>query len=274
MDRWHFRIQCLTLEKYMEPCELHVVVNEAYPRSWLNWFDVNLKRHIRKHVVHVYIGEHFFDDRTFIRLEDAFTGWVTQQVFKLAFSLVTDRPYLVLDSKNWLIKPTIYDDISGKRKRSNASAIYTEMIESAIEIFKLGTDITYCHEITPFEMNPEITLQMFDTFGGLAGFVEWFTSFPYQSEFVVYNLFAQSIGRREAIDGYRATPCLNYWLRGKNEEKMTEIDNMFLSEDAIDLDKVREVLKHPHIKMLSIHRRLLDHGPIADEIELMVKSLG
>lgn len=260
IDRWHFRIQCLTLEKYMEPCELHVIVNEVDPRPWLDWFSANLKRHIRQHIIRVYVSDHFFTKQRFTGILDSSHGWVTQQILKLVFSFVIDQPYLVLDSKNWLIKPVAYHDIAAKWQRKTIRGHKDErwgfkpFLASCCDILDLPIDSKYRLVQTPFEIDNDIAKRLFYAFGGLDAFVDWFIGFSRPSEFMVYDLFAQSIHMGEDIGSNMAS------YRG-------------YFHGLVDFERLGADIGSPDTVMISIHRRMITDQDTADRLESLVLSL-
>jgi hypothetical protein len=240
-DRWQFQIQCWSIGKYLEPCELHFIINEANPSDWLDWFNATCRCYLGQHRVHVYTFEDFANDIVFyLKIFDNKAGWQNQQVYKLIFALKTQQPYIILDSKNWFVKPAkLTDMVKPKRHVIQPPADFDRFYIELLNKFNFP-DAQCRGIITPFHMDPVVVLKLFEHFGGVDSFINWFLSFRIQSEFMVYDLFAQYAGLDHdpgAIEDYYR----NFWY----------------TEVALDIEKFKLALAEPCVKMVSIHYPLL-----------------
>ena len=149
--------------------------------------------------VHVYTYDTFFDVFLINPILNK-SGWISQQVFKLVFALVTEHPYLVLDTKNWLVRPTDFNSYQTLARRP-PPLIFLEFYQALVQQLKLKEDMLCCPEVTPYKIDPKIVIKLFEQFGGVDKFVNWFCSFRYgielykSSDFIFIPFFKSQIGR-------------------------------------------------------------------------------
>lgn len=253
-DTWQFRLQCQSIGKYLEPCDLHIVINEFRPDTWLEWFYTNCMPHLSNHKVSVYTHADFFDILLFQRII-VNSGWVTQQIFKLAFSYKTDAPYIVLDSKNWFIRPSNLVEIPKRPRTALPPAEFVIFYSKALEKFESVRTLKYRSEVTPFHMDPVIVRKLVDEFGGIDPFVEWFTSIEIPSEFMVYDLFAQLQGLDLDL-GTHSNYSKSYWQ----------------DEKVLDINQFKRDLLDTNIHLIAIHSALVKTVN-TDEIEALLNTL-
>lgn len=102
--------QAESIQKFLEPCDHYVIVNEDKP-DLLRWY-TNLKQYYTKHKLILlnridYDYDNFLTD---IPLNKISIGWNLQQLQKLLFAYKTEEDYLILDSKNIFVKPSSLDE--------------------------------------------------------------------------------------------------------------------------------------------------------------------
>ena len=112
-DRAQFLVQCKSINLYLNPCQLAVIINEADAKSWMSWFDLHCRPLLAKHNLTVYTRQDFSLD---INQCD---GWISQQILKLAYAYRTTGRYVILDSKNWFVKTCNWDDFPVWPRRFN-----------------------------------------------------------------------------------------------------------------------------------------------------------
>jgi len=99
-----FRLQFQTIERFLEPCILNIVLNEDNPKK--------LKKHIESIVINskhkiIYftksqiLDEYMFEGR----------GYISQQLCKLLVPI--EKDYVVLDDKDFFVKTTTYKQLLG-----------------------------------------------------------------------------------------------------------------------------------------------------------------
>ena len=248
-DRWLFQHQCWSIGQYLESCTVNIFINELNSAEWKTWFDLECRPHLVNHIVTVYTYDDFVDCIAMENLLEKFklrAGWITQQIFKLAFSLKTSAPYIVLDSKNWFVKHTRLSNIQ-KRHRRQVAPLLHNFYFNAIEKLN-ATEIYYCRpEITPYYIDPIIVNGLFNATGGVDNFIKWFVSHETPSEFIVYDLYAQCMNLDHDI-GQDSLYAKNFWG----------------DEVTLDLAQFEQALANPMVHMVSIHPRLVENLNIID----------
>ena len=255
--RWHFRIQCLSIERYLlDRCRISIVINETDPTAWMAWFDAEIRPHMAAHQVRVYTWEQFFSAADYSVLLQNSDGWLRQQIFKLLFSAKTSVPYLVLDSKNWFMAPTRHGDMRKVMRPPLPTTGYEDLIEQTAKRFGLTGNETPCTPTTPFEFEPRIIEQMIDSCGGPHAFIDWFKTLRPTSEFIVYDLFCMSIGIDRSVTDW-------WWRNAEFWPKRYGI-----GRDMLDIHSLEEVFADPKIHGLTIH-----HSLISEEMVAAIESL-
>jgi len=243
-DTWLFRHQCQSIGQYLETCTVNIFINELNSAEWKKWFDVECKPYLVNHNVTLYTYNDFVDCIAMENLLQKFllrAGWITQQIFKLAFSLKTSAPYIVLDSKNWFIKHTKLADIQ-KRRRRRVAELFHNFYFDAIEKLK-ATEIYYCRpEITPYNIDPIVVNELFNEFGGVDNFIKWFVLHETPSEFIMYDLCAQCMNLDSDV-GQDSLYTKHFWG----------------DEVTLDLTQFKQTLANPMTHMVSIHPKLVEN---------------
>jgi hypothetical protein len=174
------------------------------------------------------------------------TGWDRQQLIKMeAAKFVRTKTYLVLDSKNFFVKPTnlynwpvsegnnlIYDI-----KRDQSLIPWLTMF---CEDRNLSFSSTACEPVTPFRLNTDIVLKLLDfdvskIFSNPTGGI---------SEFVLYSLYSQSQGQ-QLPEG----PTTNVTIYDQK---------ILLSDDAAVFEDMHS---WPLVRQLGLHRSSLENLP-------------
>lgn len=210
-DRWQFLLQCKSIGKFLSPCKVTIIINQYPAVEWQEWFDNHCRIHLLKHEVCVLTYEDFLPDFSFV-LSRGIDGWVTQQILKLAFALKTEQDYLVLDSKNWFVRSCNLNDFTKRtRKASDHNPNFNPIHQDCCQRWSLDTATSYRPAITPYHINPDTVKRLFKDFGGIDNFMSWFVKFKNPSEFIVYDLFAQCIGRESFTGETANSPCRNFY---------------------------------------------------------------
>lgn len=198
--RSQFLSQSESFDQFLEPVDLHVVINEADPESWIDWFNDSCAGHLQSHRVVLHTCKDMPSDLFSTSGKHAMSGWHVQQVCKLAFSLKTYDSYVVLDSKNCITGPTRFIDfVRHSRVRSFEDEIFYPFYKTCLRTFTLPIKTQYRPTVTPYIFEPSVVLKLFDYFGGIKQFADWFMCFDFPSEFIVYDLFAQSILEEQEV---------------------------------------------------------------------------
>ena len=183
-------LQAESISKFVKSCRHWVVINEKTPdiekwRSLLEPFYTN-------HDLVLTVPDTYNDST------DSYIGWVRQQVHKILMSKKIKDDYIVLDSKNFFIRPT---DTEEWRSELHGNGILntiskTEQVDflSTVNYYskKLGVEPELKHLCpeTPFVIKQSVI----DNFGDLDKFAEWFIvdhiAVPH-SEFLYYSIVAK-----------------------------------------------------------------------------------
>lgn len=102
-DRWTFARQYQTMIRLCLPTDWFIFVNESQPSNWYQWYQESIKGmgqgRLRIHVLDS-------KDLPYKDQLQAWPGYWSQQFYKMLLASEIDRDIvIVLDSKNWLIKP-------------------------------------------------------------------------------------------------------------------------------------------------------------------------
>jgi hypothetical protein len=198
--RQQFLSQSESVGQFLEPVDLHVIINEYDPHEWLSWFNKSCAEHLQPHGINIHTRKHMPVEIFSTFSNHAMSGWHLQQVCKLAFSLKTSDSYVMLDSKNCIVGPTNYADfVRHSRVRSFEDEIFYPFYKTCLRTFNLPIKTQYRPTVTPYIFEPAVVLKLFDYFGGIKQFTDWFMSFDFPSEFIVYDLFAQSISEEQEV---------------------------------------------------------------------------
>lgn len=100
------KLQAQSIQKYLEPCEHYVIVNEDDPN--IIYWHKELKKYYTTHEL-ILLPRLPYNYERFLKPYDkgkSNQGYYLQQLLKLLFAYFIDTNYLILDSKNFFIKQT------------------------------------------------------------------------------------------------------------------------------------------------------------------------
>ena len=171
------------------------------------------------------------------------SGWVRQQLMKLlAARLVQSDRYLILDSKNFLIKPLdmrSYPIVHGNNLyRSDRHTAWSAEYETFLRQAEILSGITRPKEltpnITPWTMITDVARQ-----ACALDIRALFLSVSLPCEFILYSLLAEDAGHSLTVPGPMV--CHSIW-----------------HEDLIpSLDELVDIYAKPGVYMLGVHRTLV-----------------
>ena len=295
-----------SIEKYLSPCKFVIVVNEDDNGVvlWNEWYTTN-KHHLSKHQVQVFtrkevlpeqVVEWHTDNKNVVWAED--NGWLSQNILKICIAeKITTKEYVLLDSKNFFIKPTKLTDIHRHQKQRVFTSFYNVDEYSYVwgkdwiiaVASKLGLPLTPTlnnnGEIelrapsTPYTITTRYALELLDYFGGALNFNKWFltTRFnmercfwsthrpqdaghPLVREFYLYDLFCNmKLGVDESGDVEYNSWVL--WSKKTESQQITihEIPD-FVHVGGIHRNYIAESSEQ-EIKDVYEYFGLLDRGP-------------
>lgn len=226
-----FKIQIKTIEKFVTSnhSNITIIVNEK-PYAFKGW------------KVRIRLFDSAFLKKWNIKSRDEFpeikssNGWKTQQLIKL--SLLDDRPYLVLDTKNFFVKEIDLDNIKSMKRDSVAHMQhYNNFYDVCKEKYPVDKYRPHC---TPYIIYPEVCKKIFNDYGGYKSFVTWFEHQYSPSEFLIHDMASQfyNIGSSDSDDiDYDINMC--FW----NQEDMIDF-----KDKIIGIGDYSIVSVHPRIK--------------------------
>lgn len=262
-DRWQFLLQCRSIGKFLEPCKVAIIINEFKPQSWLQWYKENCEQHLQYHQVTVSQHEDFYHLCNFYLIPNN-NGWKSQQAFKMLHAFNTNEDYLVLDSKNWFVKPTRLQDIVPRERRwKDHNYIWNAVVDASVARFNLPEETAYRPAITPYRFEYNVVRNLIGSFGSVNNFLSWFMKFKNPSEFVVYDLYAQSIGA-ESEPGTGPGVSKNIW-HGNVDTIHTQVYST-----ELDLVALERMINDPDVKIVAVAVVMLQDPTLRQQVERLL----
>lgn len=181
-----------SIKKYLEPANIVIIVNECDDMKWLTWYD-RTSVLLSDHNVKVVYRKDFVDDSLY-KLNLMFDGWWLHGILKITASNVVDTgEYVLLDSKNFFVRPTKLENI--KRRFGTdifsdigwdigwVSAVTSKLSNPLINLISPHCKLLLESSEMPYIINTSYAHQLIGHFGGLHSFVKWYLT-------VCYNTFA------------------------------------------------------------------------------------
>jgi hypothetical protein len=182
-------------------------------------------------------------------------GWIAQQIIKLFYPL--DTPYLVMDTKDLVLKPCDWHDIFQHHSLTIPKNVlidpYYEFWDTLEKVYPSGPILTRGFS-TPQIIDPTVVDKLTKKFNGVDHFLEWFGSFVYPSEFLLYDYAQQYHGFRDVAISARHVNYVS--LRHVHQASTAEML----------LGKFQEFENNPMIRIFKIHRAALENNPLANTI--------
>ena len=181
-----------SIKKYLEPANIVIIVNECDDMKWLTWYDRNSHLLNNHHVKIIYRKDLIATELH--KYSPSLDGWILQNILKLIVStIVNTDEYILLDSKNFFIRPTQLQDIN-RRAGTNVfneigwdigwiSAVTSRLSTPLTSLISPDCEILLSSAETPYIINTSYARQLVEHFGGIHIFVRWFLT-------VSENLFA------------------------------------------------------------------------------------
>ena len=189
-----FKLQLRTFETFLEPCNLHYIINETNPKR----FKKETKRQVGNSTKH---NIRFWTREQILKCHPDVPGWSTQQLLKLLIPLKKD--WIVFDTKDLLIRPVQLVELD-KLQRKNYEDLSLndpqgEFYQGLVELTEKGL---LEGEVDPKKINMNTTPRVIDnrvirkicqTFKSEKNFIDWFCKFKVQGEFIMHDYIAQSM---------------------------------------------------------------------------------
>lgn len=229
-DAQQFLIQCQSIGENLESCCVNIVINEHYADPWVQWFDTNVAKYLTNHSVQIYKWTDFVSNYTELSAND----YNKQQLYKLLFATKTDCPYVVLDSKDWVVRPVSLNTFHSSQRAQNIAYLFRTFYQYCQD--RWGRCNVRGH-ITPYRMDNTVVCKLLDQFASVAElsalFDQYTTDHSFPSEFIMYDVFAQSCGHEQdpgsavnysarlPSDSVQSGLAVNYWQSFCNNPQYT-----------------------------------------------------
>lgn len=199
-DRWSFEMLCRSIHKFLKPSPILIIVNENDPESWQTWYK-EIMYLLDGHRVKVKNKYDFWDEEIADHLHPLRrSGWIDQQVLKLyAGKFVDSNEYVVLDSKNFFIKPTSLRDIL-QIKSEYITSWAPKNLKNTVDLYCSMLNLRFTHKIlpltqntTPYVIYKDYALALIKHFGDIENFYKVFTESAIPKEFTAAEFFLYEI---------------------------------------------------------------------------------
>lgn len=241
-------LQAESIQRFLNPCKHVIIVNESNPdlefwRRWLQPYYTNHELIVRPRIDYNYPYSTLGTRDRYGEIDGVSNGWRTQQLQKMLLAYEYEDDYLLIDSKNFFIKPTDlseWNDIVGSGTYCGFGAIH-ELVGSYkkyAELFKRDIDY-YSIASTPFKIKrePLITNCTFEELGYKLFYPEH--SITPASEGIFYSFFVE-----DEIAKFLDIP----FIKSKT---------LWLTEDLNLATELFSMTTDPTIKVAAIHREIL-----------------
>ena len=241
-------LQAESVQRFLYPCKHVIIINEAVPDIdfWYRWLKPYYFQHeliIRPRIPYTYPTSSIGTRDQYGEIDAVSNGWRTQQLQKMLLAYEYEDDYLLLDSKNFFIKPTELSEWdntigSGSFLRFGADGTFVATYKKYQELF--SKDIGYyIGPFTPFKVKrePLISNCRISELGYKLFYPEHF-NIP-ASEGIFYSFLVED--EINNLVGIPFVKSLTVWGADKAELHK----------------KLFEGLMDPRIKIAALHREIL-----------------
>lgn len=243
--------QAESVQKFLSPCEHLILVEEEDP-DFSFWFET-LDKYYTNHKLTL---KSYSSD-----VKNVKDGWRRQQVLKLLASRECSDKYLILDSKDFFIRPTNiqdWDDYQGSNLvepiDNNVNSWFTKSSNKFAQYFSMPLLEEFFVIITPFVMDTKYFLKH-EIIVNKEYVVRMMNDYP--GEFLFYSYMAQDL-----IANFKKHPFkgCKVWPGHSNLAKK----------------RIVEAEKDPNIKVFGIHFNVIPYLTTQEKLALnaFIKSVG
>ena len=244
-------------------CPVYLVVNEAEPSAWLEYFNTHLRKYYVNHSLKILFRASFGNEwNQWIPspVNPWAVGWETQQILKLAIAQHLDsNAYLILDSQNFLIQgwsPDQYELAENKIPCRTGhyvmpNGIWEQYSASLGANVAPNLDTMTAFPATPVFLHTGLVQSLIDLNGGIEKFTTWFKNASrVKSEFILYAVWVEHLGGLK-----RVHQCVEDWANPYLRDSGTFAEDFEKFIDFIGVHK-------PHAWISVNHR---SWGDMTDE---------
>lgn len=254
-------LQAESIQKFVEPCKHVVIVNEDkfdYD-FWLRWLAPYYTNHelvLMGKIKSNYVDHFFGSYKDYGIIDNDSNGWLTQQLQKMLLAYEFNDDYLILDSKNFFIRPTSineWDGIIGSGIIQSKEVLEDTYFKKSADTYEkyLGWSIDkFLTTLTPFKIKrePLVTKCKISELGYLLYSPEFNNAGT--SEFIFYSFFVQ-----EEIKNIQPPQTIN---------QRSFLGNQYLNDLPVALFNLSTLQKNETIKISGFHKQLLTNANIKD----------
>lgn len=213
-------LQSHSIQKFITcPCTHHVFI-EDQTLSISELTDI-LSPYYTKHQLIVYKD----DSNPQINLN----GWYRQQIIKINAVNHINEDYLILDSKNFFIKPTSleYEWPEGSCLLLERAEWTDKFMSYLKETYHKETPAYHYTQQTPFKIRKSVALRVLELFNLEKMFIDCAEREIYPSEFVLYAIASDITPTKELWDTYFSNTNYHtfWWSDELNPDKFEDIYN-------------------------------------------------
>jgi len=284
-DAWGFEMLCRSIQKFLKPANIYIVINEQpeHVELWKFFYKHAIQKLLAEHTVKLFTREELYGFKTGWGHTD---GWVHQQILKIFVSEhINDNEYLIVDSKNFFLEPTTVENI--KQTKPTTGWMLPDVEEFAKDVcnafhykYPGHKHLPVTQNITPFVVNTESCKQFTNTFGSKQEFYNWFMSLSYAdknnpAEFVAYEIFCYSYNL-ETCNRLTDQNSATIWRHIVEELKTPNRIAHFIKQQQKDYNikvsgfhgGLQGYLKHEHLKQILNLLNISDIWPIYNNCSL------
>lgn len=246
-------------DRYLDtPVNLHYVINERHDtgdgleniRIVRDVIGATLSNKTKHNVVITDWRDLDIYDRLPSNIKDR--GWLRQQIIKLLYPL--DDPYLVLDTKDLLLKDSYWTEIYRHHHRISKIdryPVFDIFLKNLFQTIPMVPD-TLAGVLTPQIFDPAVVEKIKLIYGGEEPFLYWFDKFQFPSEFLLHDYVQQyakcpDVAPRNRVENYGFIQRL--WTVDKIWKTLDDFDHddqkVFLK---FQLDPFQEHITQPAVK--------------------------
>jgi hypothetical protein len=245
--------QLKSIRKFVEPCKIHIIVNEEDITFVQNFLHNEVSK-LTKHSVVFWSRSKILGGINVNR-----SGWYTQQLLKLLLPIKED--YIVLDCKDIFVSAIgllelskeHYKNQSNVKKSPTWGNFYREVIIKLSETYpnrKLVQSQIKSIQ-TPRLIKKSIRKKIFDTWKDKNEFITWFLNIPMPSEFILYDILRLfNYENINAKKSFKDKDILTIW----KEEEFYILSNEFKNTP----NKTRKIVK--------LHQRVFKNQEIRNTL--------
>ena len=200
-----FKLYVKFLEKNLtDICNVNIILNESENNLWqFTDFEVDVEE-LFESSRHSY---RLWTQQEILKTEVNAVGWVVQQLLKILIPI--NRDYIVLDSKDLIVKPCSYETLKKTQPPSVLQPMWKDWRGSIHKKMKINTE-TYNSPVTPRFIEISIRDLIFKKFADTNEFIQWFTKHKLPSEFILYDCIKE-MNDYVVIDRFQRNDIIKIW---------------------------------------------------------------